>query len=291
MDAQPSTLRDARPPGRTDAGPPAPPRPHPDGERYARYWEPVLAGPGRRLLDRVGEPPRVFLDIGAGTGALALHAAVRWPAARVVAMDASAAMLSVARWAAHDQSSDVADRITWLVGDARAIPLEDASVDVVTAAFVLGLVEDRAAVLAEVGRVLRPRGALHVVGWIDVDVPLPADDVFEDVLDELAPTPATADVEPRDAAHPADAGELREELEAAGFAHVDARADELRHAWTPEAYLDFKQHFDEHELFDSLDGPQRGALVDAVADRWRRLPASAFELRAPLVVAAARRAA
>lgn len=273
-----------------DARPPVPPRPDPDGERYARYWEPVLADFGRHLLDGVDEPPRILLDLGAGTGALALHAAVRWPAVRVVAMDASAAMLSVARQGARHLPRDVGDRITWIVGDARAIPLADASVDLVTAAFVLGLVEDRAAVLREVGRVLRPGGALHAVGWIDADDSLLADDVFEDVLDELAPVPA-ADVEPGAAAHPATVAELRDELEAAGFTHVDARADELRHAWTPEAYLEFKQEFDAHELFDSLDGPQRGELVDAIVDRWRGLPVSAFELRAPLVVAVARRAA
>lgn len=281
---------DARPPAPIDVPPPALPPPDPDGERYARYWEPVIAGPGRRLLDGLDEAPRDFLDLGAGTGALARHAAVRWPAARIVAMDASAAMLSVARQGARHLPRDVRDRITWIVGDARAVPLADASVDLVTAAFVLGLVEDRAAVLREVARVLRPGATLRTVGWIGADDSLLADDVFEDVLDELAPAPA-ADVEPGAAAHPATVAELRDELEAAGFTHVDARADELRHAWTPEAYLEFKQEFDEYELFDSLDGPQRGALIDAVVDRWRELPASAFELRAPLVVAVARRAA
>ncbi|HEU5323786.1 MAG TPA: methyltransferase domain-containing protein, partial [Methylomirabilota bacterium] len=46
------------------------------------------------------------------------------------------------------------------VADAARLPLSDASFDVVVAALLLSFVPDRAALLAEVARVLRPGGAL-----------------------------------------------------------------------------------------------------------------------------------
>ena len=37
--------------------------PDPDSLRYARHWEPVLAGPARRTLDRITPAPDTFLDL------------------------------------------------------------------------------------------------------------------------------------------------------------------------------------------------------------------------------------
>jgi len=147
----------------------------PDAQRYQDYWRPVLDGASQRLLARVGDesgellsrsdPRPVLLDVGAGTGAITLSAARRWPGARVLGLDASAGMLSVAQ-----KRADVArigeDRLEWFVADAAALPCEVSSVDVAVSSFVLQLVDDRPGVLRELSRVLRPGGLLGFVTWI-----------------------------------------------------------------------------------------------------------------------------
>jgi SAM-dependent methyltransferase len=102
-------------------------------------------------------PPRPgdrLLDVGAGAGAIALAARER--GYQVSAVDASAAM--VARLGA--ELPDVR------VADAAALPYAEAGFDVVTAGFVLHILSDPAAALAEIRRVLRPGGlvAFTVVG-------------------------------------------------------------------------------------------------------------------------------
>jgi ubiquinone/menaquinone biosynthesis C-methylase UbiE len=264
--------------------------PDPDSLRYARYWEPVLAGPARRLLERIVTEPRHVLDIGAGTGSLALAAVARWPGAAVTALDASAGMLSVAQErAATELAPTDAGRLTWLVADAGSMPLPAASVDVATAAFVLQLVPDRSAVLAEVRRVLRRGAVLGLVTWLASDLSPAADETFADALramgseapcGEFRPVPAT-DYETLD--------EVRDELAAAGFEAVDVVADELRHTWGREAYLEFKEQFDERDAFESLDEDGRARLRESVRAGWSRLPERAFAVSWPLVSAIARR--
>lgn len=264
------------------------PTPDPDSLRYARYWEPVLAGPAARLLERVEAHPVDYLDVGAGTGSLTLAAAQRWPAARIKSLDASAGMLSVARQrVATDRVSDDPTRFEWLVADAAAIPLEDASIDVVTSSFMLQLVGDRPAVLREVHRVLRPGGIFALVTWIAEELVLGADDAFFDVTDELGLTVADDASSPSRTTDYRDVDEAHAELLSAGFSAIDARPDVVRHAWSRPAYLEFKQEFDEQELFESLGASDRARLSDAVRARWAGLPDDAFALTGPLVSAVA----
>jgi SAM-dependent methyltransferase len=280
--------------------------PDPAGQRYAQYWEPILRGPGRRLLDRVASrseaaaalergasrgvaDPHLVLDVGAGTGALALAAAARWPRARVIAVDASPAMLSVAR---HRQAADAPASTTnapeWLVADAAALPLADESVDVALSAFMLQLVPARGAVLAELHRVLRAGGSLGLATWLADDRLMAADVEFDEAVYDLGiEDPEPAGEEPSgDLATP---DELRDELEAAGLVTVETQVEELVHAWSPAAYLDFKERYDEWDLFSSLAPHDRSRLRERVRARWRHLPEAAFTLRAPIVRATARR--
>jgi SAM-dependent methyltransferase len=267
-----------------------PPRPDPDSLRYARHWEPVLAGPGRRLLERIEDEPVTFLDVGAGTGALAVAAAGRWPSARIIGLDASAGMLSVARHRVTvEGSSDDVARIEWLAADAAAMPLPPASVDVAVAAFVLQLVPDRVDVLSEAHRVLRHGGTIGVVTWIGEDVQMTADVEFDEAVYELElDEPEGAFREPRPGDF-ADLAEAEAELRRAGFVDIDVRPDELRHTWSREDFLAFKQDFDEAELYGSLGPADRSRLDERVMARWAALPDEAFSLRASLVSALARR--
>jgi malonyl-CoA O-methyltransferase len=116
----------------------------------------VLAGRLRQQmierLDWVAFIPDAILDLGCGTGQGAAALAARWPRARVAALDASPAMLRKAA------QCDAAGRLELLHAEAEAIPLPDASVDLVFSNLMLPWCEDIDAVFSEVARVLRPGG-------------------------------------------------------------------------------------------------------------------------------------
>ena len=103
-------------------------------------------------LDWINFTPEAILDLGCGTGHGAAALAARWPKARIVALDASPAMLREAA------KRDDASRIEWLLGEAEALPLPEAGFDLVFSNLMLPWCEDLDAVFAEVARVLKPRG-------------------------------------------------------------------------------------------------------------------------------------
>jgi ubiquinone/menaquinone biosynthesis C-methylase UbiE len=263
--------------------------PDPDSLRYARYWEPVLAAPAGRMLARIETTPARFLDVGAGTGALVLAAAARWPEAGMVGLDGSAGMLSVARRRVAEAWPEHPDRFEWLVADASTMPLVDGSIDVATAAFVLELVDDRRALLREIARVLRPGGTLGLVSPLAHQLVCPADDVFTALVAELGVTDGHSGFRPSAELEHHSLDEVADELAEAGFSAIELESDQLFHAWTPAAYLRFKEHYDERDVFESLDDPLRSGFRRALRDRWAALPDAAFELRGPLVSAIARR--
>lgn len=118
----------------------------------------------RRLLERadVRAGHRV-LDIGCGTGALTLLAKQTEPAAGVVGLDPDPAALSRARAKARSRSLDV----HFDVGSSGSLPYPDGSMDRVLSAFMVHhlLGDELVRTLAEVRRVLRPEGSLHVVDF------------------------------------------------------------------------------------------------------------------------------
>jgi len=121
-------------------------------ESFAGVGYPFAAGVIRRG-DRV-------LDIGSGSGTDALICArLAGPEGRVYALDMTAEMRAKLQAAAKAAG---AGNIEVLEGDAEAIPLPDASVDVVTSNGVLNLVPDKSRAIAEIHRVLRPGGRLQI---------------------------------------------------------------------------------------------------------------------------------
>jgi demethylmenaquinone methyltransferase / 2-methoxy-6-polyprenyl-1,4-benzoquinol methylase len=110
----------------------------------------------REALHRRNRAEVRVLDVATGTGdlALALRAA---GAAEVTGLDFSAPMLDEAR----RKEAAAGDRgITWVEGDAMALPFPDASFDAVTVAFGLRNMPSYPAALREMWRVLRPAGTL-----------------------------------------------------------------------------------------------------------------------------------
>jgi ubiquinone/menaquinone biosynthesis C-methylase UbiE len=81
------------------------------------------------------------------------------PAGRAIGVDMTPSMLEVARASAHQMGLANVELHEALI---EALPLEDASVDVVISNGVIDLVPDKDAVFDEIDRVLRPGGRLQV---------------------------------------------------------------------------------------------------------------------------------
>lgn len=97
-----------------------------------------------------------IVDIGAGPGGLAVALAEQFPHARVTTIDIDATMATLA--AARVARERIDDQVHVTVGDVAALPLADASVDLVTSSFSVHHWPDAEAGFAEVRRVLRPSG-------------------------------------------------------------------------------------------------------------------------------------
>jgi 4-hydroxy-3-polyprenylbenzoate decarboxylase len=116
-----------------------------------RRWRTRAVEMLREALEtRDGVAPAV-LDLCAGTLDLAAMIEDTFPEARVVACDASEKMLALGRSKVDDVES--------VVGDALALPFEDASFDAVVCGFGVRNLADLRRGLREVRRVLRPGGA------------------------------------------------------------------------------------------------------------------------------------
>jgi arsenite methyltransferase len=110
-------------------------------------------------LGRV-EPGSVVLDLGCGTGTdLLIAAQMTGRAGRAIGVDMTATMLDRARSSAAEMGLGNVEVHESLI---EALPLDDASVDVVISNGVIDLVPDKEAVLDEIDRVLRPGGRLQV---------------------------------------------------------------------------------------------------------------------------------
>jgi ubiquinone/menaquinone biosynthesis C-methylase UbiE len=110
------------------------------------------------------------VDVGCGAGIDSLIAAAMvGPAGRVIGVDMTTAMLAKARRAAAEVGRDNVD---FHEGTAEALPVEDGWADVVISNGVLNLMPDKSAGLAEMARVLKPRGRLQI-GDILVQHPVP----------------------------------------------------------------------------------------------------------------------
>lgn len=118
----------------------------------------------RRLLD---ETPLAaggwVLDLGTGTGDLAVAAARRVPEGLVVGVDLAETMLSRAREKARTLDPGEGAPVRLVQGTALDLPVPDDWADAAISAFTLRNVRDRAAFARETRRVLRPGGSLAVL--------------------------------------------------------------------------------------------------------------------------------
>jgi demethylmenaquinone methyltransferase/2-methoxy-6-polyprenyl-1,4-benzoquinol methylase len=112
----------------------------------------------RFLVSRLDvQPPDTVLDVATGTAAVALELA-RQKDCYVVGVDQSAGMLEVGR--RQVLLAGATGRVRLEQGDARSLPFEDGLFDAVTFTYLLRYVEDPAATLRELVRVVKPGGSV-----------------------------------------------------------------------------------------------------------------------------------
>ncbi len=124
--------------------------------------EAVLASLGCANPTALAElnPGEVVLDLGSGGGIDVLLSAQRvGPTGRAYGLDMTDEMLALAR---ANQARAGVTNVEFLKGEIEAVPLPDASVDVIISNCVVNLSGDKRKVIDEAFRVLRPGGRFAV---------------------------------------------------------------------------------------------------------------------------------
>ncbi|GAA0353229.1 hypothetical protein GCM10009540_86970 [Streptomyces turgidiscabies] len=122
-----------------------------DGVRRLRAWTLGALNP---------RPGEHVIDVGSGTGSHTLAlAAVVAPCGDAVGIEANPALREVA----EQRAADAGNAARFLDGDALALPLPDATVDVVWCERVLQHLSEPDKAVGEIARVLRPGGRVALV--------------------------------------------------------------------------------------------------------------------------------
>lgn len=123
-----------------------------------------FAGIGNPHLAGDIEAAATVLDLGCGAGTDLLLAARRiGPTGTAIGVDMTDAMIARAREGA---AAAGLGNVSVRAGQATALPVDDASIDVVISNGVINLVPEKEAVLAELARVVRPGGRLQIADII-----------------------------------------------------------------------------------------------------------------------------
>ena len=254
---------------------------------YARWWAPVIAPRAVDALELlepvVAAGAREILDIGTGTGTLAIAAIRRWPSVRVTGIDASREMAEAAEREADD-GLGAADRRRFetRVAFADELPFEDGSFDAAMSSFVFQLVPNRARALREARRVLRPGGVLGYVSWLTDERVFKPDLDLDDALDEVGIGPREPDGRPGDLESvEAAVAQLRR----AGYRDVTGERSMLEHPFDIDGYVAFITQFDEADTYESLEPEEQEMFERSLRRRLARRRADDLVLRLPVVAA------
>jgi len=137
-----------------------------------------FAGTGNPFSMGRLKPGETVLDVGCGAGFDSLLAARQvGPTGRVISVDMTEAMLERTRAGAAAMQLDTVDVRH---GFAEALPVDDGSIDVVISNGVINLTPDKAAVMQEIRRVLKPGGRIQIADIVvHQEVPQDARDDIE----------------------------------------------------------------------------------------------------------------
>lgn len=208
------------------------------------------------LKPQAGE---TWLDVATGTGAVARMAARA--GADVTGLDLAPDLIETAR----DQVEAEGLSIRFDVGDAEALPYEDASFDVVVSTFGTMFAPDHAAVARELARVCRPGGRLGLISWTEDSG---IGDIFR-VMKQFQAAPPPAGV-----GNPfawGDEQHVRELLEADFELDLEVLDTEHRPSSGEEAWEIFSTSYGPTKtLAESLDDGQREELHRSWVDLYER---------------------
>jgi demethylmenaquinone methyltransferase / 2-methoxy-6-polyprenyl-1,4-benzoquinol methylase len=137
----------------------------PLGPTYDRYARLLSFGQDPRwrrfLVSRVQVGPAdTVLDVATGTAAVAIEL-TRRTGCRVVGLDQSPEMLEAGR--GRVEAARLEDRVELVEGAAERLPFEDASFDALTFTYLLRYVDEPAATMRELARVVRPGGTIAML--------------------------------------------------------------------------------------------------------------------------------
>jgi demethylmenaquinone methyltransferase/2-methoxy-6-polyprenyl-1,4-benzoquinol methylase len=142
----------------------------PLGPTYDRYANVLSFGQDPRwrrfLVSRIPADAARVLDVASGTAAVAIELARASAARSVVGVDQSSEMLAAGRQ--RVERAGLASRVELRTGNAESLPFADAEFDALTFTYLLRYVDDPAATMQELSRVVRPGG---VVAMLEFAVP------------------------------------------------------------------------------------------------------------------------
>ena len=252
-------------------------------ENYERYFVPVIGGPLAEQLVAAAalRPGERVLDVACGTGAVARLAADRvGERGSVAGADVNAGMLEVARRVAAGR------QIQWYETAAEAMPLPDASFDVIFCQLALQFFADKRAALGEMRRVLAPGGRL----FVSVPGPTAFFGVFEQAVERHVSAEISRFVAQVFSLN--DRGELERLIRAAGLHEVNVRA-ETRPIRLPEAKQFLWQYVHSTPLagpVSEIDDDARAALERDVVNGWKPWAAQGgLMYEQPVLIASARK--
>lgn len=192
-----------------------------------------------------------ILDVGTGTGALALAIEARTGSARIVGVDPSEDFLAAAK------QNAASSRIRFEAGDAQALRFPDASFDQALSLLVLNFVKEPLQAIAEMRRVTRAGGTISACVW-DYDEGMQMARFFWDEAVALDPSMAPKDQRNMKFARQ---GELGEAWRKAGMKDVREHALVI-----DQPYANFEDYW-----LPFLEGAgAAGAFVAAMAPERRR---------------------
>jgi demethylmenaquinone methyltransferase/2-methoxy-6-polyprenyl-1,4-benzoquinol methylase len=137
----------------------------PLGPTYDRYARLLSFGQDPRwrafLVSRVPDDALRVLDVASGTAAVAIALAEALPGRTVTGIDQSAEMLAAGR--ERVERAGIGERIELRESRAESLPFDDAEFDALTFTYLLRYVDDPAATLRELVRVVRPGGTIAML--------------------------------------------------------------------------------------------------------------------------------
>jgi demethylmenaquinone methyltransferase/2-methoxy-6-polyprenyl-1,4-benzoquinol methylase len=113
------------------------------------------------LATIIEHQPESILDIATGTGDLAIKFAEKTSARKIIGLDLSEGMLSVAR--KKVANTVLKDNVEFIKGDSEALPFKDNMFDAITVSFGIRNFENLEKGLSEILRVLKPNGLFIIL--------------------------------------------------------------------------------------------------------------------------------